>query len=289
MKAIDMECLMSTKEGAVSRDPAMIEALAAYFKTAGLRIKTEDEQAQDWRDAGVQVVILCATGKPFGFTEWEHIQDRHNYVGQLKKDYPDVVLGFWVGIPMDWGAYKALKEVERCIKDLGSFGLFVSGMAGIPANDKTWWPFYEMCADAGVPIKITVGATAGGAGQGGGMGIRLVTENPIPNIDDVAAAFPNLTIVGHHYPWPFHEEMVAVMIHKQNVFCEVHGWRPKYFHETFKREVNTRVKDKIMFGSDYPFFPYEKLFTDWEAGEYKPEVLENVYYKTAQQVLGLNK
>ena len=41
-KAIDMECLMSTKEGAVSRDPAMIEALQEYFKTAGMRIKSED-------------------------------------------------------------------------------------------------------------------------------------------------------------------------------------------------------------------------------------------------------
>ena len=56
-KAIDMECLMCTKEGALSKDPGMIEALAAYFKTMGLRTKTEDEMAQDWRDAGVQVVL----------------------------------------------------------------------------------------------------------------------------------------------------------------------------------------------------------------------------------------
>ncbi len=288
-KAIDMECLMSTKEGAISRDPAMIEALKEYFKTSGMRIKTEDEQAKDWRDAGVQVVILTATGKPFGFTEFEQIKDRHNYIGQLKKDYPDVVLGFWVGLPLDWGVWTALKEVERCIKDLGSFGVFVSGMAGIPANDKTWWPFYELCQEAKVPIKITVGATAGGAGQGGGGGIRLVTENPIPNVDDVAAAFPNLTIVGHHYPWPFIDEMVAVMIHKDNVYCEVHGWRPKYHHELFKRELNTRVKDKIMFGSDYPFFQYEILFGDWEVAGHKPEVLQNLYLNTARKVLGLDQ
>lgn len=191
-KAIDMECLMSTKEGTLSRDPAMIEMLAAYFKTAGLRIKTDDEMAQDWRDAGV-------------------------------------------------------------------------------------------------PIKITVGATAGGAGQGGdqisGMGIRLSSEKPIPNVGDVAAAFPNPTIVGHHYPFPWVDEMTAVMIHKNNVYCEVHGWRPKYFHDNFKRELNTRIKGKIMFGSDYPFFPYDKLFTDWEAGDYKPEVLQNVYINTARKVL----
>jgi len=62
-KAIDMECLMSTKEGAVSRDPGMIEMLAAYFKTMGLRIKTEEEQARDWREAGVQVVIMSQAHK----------------------------------------------------------------------------------------------------------------------------------------------------------------------------------------------------------------------------------
>jgi predicted TIM-barrel fold metal-dependent hydrolase len=142
--------LLSTKEGALSRDPAMIEMLAAYFKTAGLRIKTDDEMAQDWRDAGVQVVILCQTHKILGFTEFEQIQDRHNYIGQLKKSYPDVVLGFWVGISLEYGLWKALKEVERCIKDLGSFGLFVTGMYGIPANDKTWWPLYDLCQDGGV-------------------------------------------------------------------------------------------------------------------------------------------
>jgi predicted TIM-barrel fold metal-dependent hydrolase len=287
VKAIDMECLMSTQNGVLSRDPAMIDALKEYFKTSGMRIKTEDEQAQDWRDAGVQVVICGTTGKPFGFTEFAHVRERHDYIGQLKKDYPDVVLGFWVGIPLDFGIWPALKEVERCIKDLGSFGVFVSGMAGVAANDKAWWPFYEMCSEAGVPIKITVGATAGGAGQGGGMGIRLSTENPIPNVDDVAAAFPDLRIVGHHYPWPFIDEMTAVMIHKDNVYLEVHGWRPKYHHELFKRELNTRVKNKVMFGSDYPFFQYQVLFDDWEAAGHKPEVIDNLYLNTARKVLGL--
>jgi predicted TIM-barrel fold metal-dependent hydrolase len=44
-----------------------------------------------------------------------------------------------------------------------------------------------------------------------------------------------------------------------------------------------------MFGSDYPFFPYATLFGDWEASNYKPEVLQNVYLNTARKVLGLEK
>jgi len=47
------------------------------------------------------------------------------------------------------------------------------------------------------------------------------------------------------------------------------------------------VKNKIMFGSDYPFFQYEKLFSDWEAAGHKPEVLQNVYVNTARRILKL--
>jgi hypothetical protein len=110
-KAIDMECLMSTKDSAVSRDPGMIEMLADYFHTMGLRIKTEEEQAQDWREAGVQVVIMSQAHKNLGFTEWSQVVERHNYIGQLKKDYPDVVLGFWVGISIaDFSLWKPSRK-----------------------------------------------------------------------------------------------------------------------------------------------------------------------------------
>ncbi|MGH7262662.1 MAG: amidohydrolase family protein, partial [Candidatus Rokuibacteriota bacterium] len=30
------------------------------------------------------------------------------------------------------------------------------------------------------------------------------------------------------------------------------GWAPKYFPPAVKREINGRLQDKVMFGSDYP-------------------------------------
>jgi len=94
--------------------------------------------------------------------------ERHNYIGQLKKDYPMSVLGFWVGISIaDFSLWKAIKEVERCIKDLGSFGVFVTGCMESPANDKMWWPFYDMCQDAGVPLRFSW-RNSRRRGQGGG-------------------------------------------------------------------------------------------------------------------------
>ena len=51
-------------------------------------------------------------------------------------------------------------------------------------------------------------------------------------------------------------------------------------------EINGRIQDKVMFGSDYPLWSIQRLFGDWEKESYKPEVLEKLYYKNAQRVLG---
>ena len=82
--------------------------------------------------------------------------------------------------------------------------------------------------------------------------------------------------------------MIAVLVHKENVFNELSGWSPKYFSDTLKREINGRLQDKFMFGSDYPALSHERLFKDWDALGLKSEVLEKVFYKNAERLLGLN-
>jgi predicted TIM-barrel fold metal-dependent hydrolase len=57
--------------------------------------------------------------------------------------------------------------------------------------------------------------------------------------------------------------MTAVALHKGNVSWELSGWAPKYFPESLVRDAKGRLKDKIMFGSDYPSIPYERLLREW--------------------------
>jgi len=78
--------------------------------------------------------------------------------------------------------------------------------------------------------------------------------------------------------------MIAVLLHKPNVWNELHGWSPKYFTPELKWEISHRLQDKIMFGADYPLFSYERLFRDWEADKYPPEILEKIFYKNAQRL-----
>jgi predicted TIM-barrel fold metal-dependent hydrolase len=81
--------------------------------------------------------------------------------------------------------------------------------------------------------------------------------------------------------------MLAVALHKGNVSWELSGWAPKYFPDTLKRDIKSRLKDKIMFGSDYPSIPYGRIFKEWQELGYSDEVMENIYHRNAERILGL--
>ena len=71
--------------------------------------------------------------------------------------------------------------------------------------------------------------------------------------------------------------MIAVLLHKANVSCELHGWSPKYYTDALKREIPRRLKHKIMFGADYPLLKYERLEQDWRDLGYDDDILQRVF------------
>ncbi len=87
--------------------------------------------------------------------------------------------------------------------------------------------------------------------------------------------------------WPWQEDMLAVLLHKGNVYNERSGWMPRYFPESLKREIGSRLQDKMMFGSDYPAISPKRWLDEFEKEGYKPEVIEKVFYKNAQRILNL--
>ncbi|MFC1926158.1 amidohydrolase family protein [Chloroflexota bacterium] len=286
MKAVDLMCQMVTRWGSILTDE-IAHQMEAYLGTKMIYNKTDEEMAQMLRDADVKVMVVTSTGQPpSSMMDIEEVKDIHDRVYQFTKDYSDVIIGSWATISPNYG-YKGLRELERCIKDLKFVGYFMTDMvSGVAHNDKSLYNYYDLCSDAGVPVRLLIGHTAGGAGTPGGGGIHLERERPIPYLDDVAADFPNLKVIAGHCSWPWQNELISILLHKANVYAENHGWAPKYVPAELKKEINGRLQDKFMFGSDFPLIPYERCFAEWDA-ELKPEVAEKMYYKNAQKVFGL--
>jgi predicted TIM-barrel fold metal-dependent hydrolase len=159
-------------------------------------------------------------------------------------------------------------------------------MGHFAVNDLRFYPLFEAINELKVPVMIDVGTTGMGAGMPGGMGAKLRHAHPSA-IDELAADFPNLTIIAAHPGWPWVEEMTAVALHKGNVYWELSGWAPKYFTPQLKIDIRSRLKDKVMFGSDYPSLPYERIFREWKELGYADDIYERLFHGNAERVLGL--
>ena len=279
LKAIDLHSHYSTKKGYLWQAPKEI-GLAEKFYRYEAKYRTEEEMAQDFRDAGVKVIL------DLGFTQHTSIEEAkelHDYVGHLILSYHDVIIGGWVALNPRTGL-KGLRELERGLKDLGMTGFAANPTSlNIAPSDEVFYPFYEMCIEAKAPVLLNVGFTAVGANQPGGGGRCLDYCHP-RYIDEVAAKFPELIIIAGRQAWPWVNDMIATLLHKPNVWNELHGWSPKYLAPELKWDIGRRLQDKIMFGADYPMFDYERLFRDWESEGYKQDILEKVYYKNAQKL-----
>ncbi|HVS86892.1 MAG TPA: amidohydrolase family protein [Candidatus Acidoferrum sp.] len=210
----------------------------------------------------------------------------NDFVAAMQRRHPERMIQSWAAVdPFKGDA--AIREAKRAIEELGMLGFHFHPIIGHYAvNDRRLYPLFEVINALKVPVMIDVGTTGMGAGIPGGMGAKLRHAHPSA-VDELAADFPNLTIIAAHPGWPWVDEMTAVALHKGNVFWELSGWAPKYFPSQLKVDIRGRLKEKILFGSDYPSFPYSRLFREWDELGYSDDIKERVFHSNAERVLGL--
>ena len=181
-----------------------------------------------------------------------------------------------------------VREARRLIEEhpaLRGFKFHPNTQAFWP-NDRAHYPLYEVIEQAGKIALFHTGQTGIGAGMRGGGGVRLKYSNPMA-VDDVAADFPDLDIILAHPSFPWQEEALAVATHKPNVYIDLSGWSPKYFPEILIRYVNTLLRDKMLFGSDFPLLTPDRWLADFERLAIRDEVRPLVLKENAARLLRL--
>ena len=209
----------------------------------------------------------------------------NDYIASVARQYPDRFIGFASVDP--WKGALAIQELERSVKELGLRGLKLhpTTQAFFP-NDAHFYPLWKKCAELSIPVLFHTGQTGVGAGTPGGGGYKLKYAHPL-HIDDIAADFPELTIIMAHPAVPWQEEQLAVVLHKANVYMDLSGWSPKYFRPVLTQYVTSLLQDKVLFGSDYPVLQPERWLRDFEGLEMKPEVRQKILLENARKLLNL--
>ena len=153
-------------------------------------------------------------------------------------------------------------------------------------NDRMAYPLYEVIAEAKLPALFHTGQTGVGANTKAGGGIRLKYSHPML-LDDVAVDFPDMPIVMAHPSFPWQEEALSVATHKPQVYIDLSGWSPKYFPPILVQYANTLLKEKILFGSDYPVMSPERWMEEFDKLPIKPEVRPLIMKENAARLLKL--
>ena len=158
----------------------------------------------------------------------------------------------------------------------------------LPQRPRGRYPLYEVIEETGTIALFHTGQTGIGAGVPGGGGIRLKYSNPL-HVDDVAADFPDLKIILAHPSFPWQDEALAVATHKPGVHIDLSGWSPKYFPPQLVQYANTLLKDKVLFGSDFPVLTPDRWLADFEKLAIKDEVRPKILKENAARLLGLTE
>jgi uncharacterized protein len=180
-----------------------------------------------------------------------------------------------------------VREARRLIAEGGIKGFkFHPTEQGFFPNDRMAYGLYEVIAEHKLAALFHSGHSGIGTGMRGGGGMRLKYSNPI-YLDDVAADFPDMTIIIAHPSWPWQDEALSVCLHKPNVYIDLSGWSPKYFPPQLVQYANTQLQRKMLFGSDYPFITPDRWMRDFKEAAFKPEVHELILKDNAIAALRL--
>jgi predicted TIM-barrel fold metal-dependent hydrolase len=280
--AIDVHVhVESDEDGHLSLDQELMDASAAYFKGSENRTPTVADLASRYREAGMAAVVFTvdattATGHPALSSE---------RIAEAAAENADVLIPFGSVDPHQGAA--AEDRARLLVEEHGVRGFkFHPSLQAFSPNDPVFAPLWATIEELGVPALFHTGQNGIGAGLPGGRGIKLAYSNPLL-LDDVAADFPDLTVILAHPSVPWQAEAISMATHKANVFIDLSGWRPKYFPPELVRAAGGMLRSKVLFGTDYPLITPERWMADFADLGIDPDRWPGILKDNAAGILGL--
>ena len=113
---------------------------------------------------------------------------------------------------------------------------------------------------------------------------RLIAEHGVKGFKfhpNLQAFFPN-----DRSAYPLYEA-ISVCLHKANVWIDLSGWSPKYFPPQLVQYANTQLREKVLFGSDFPLITPDRWLADFAQAPFKEQVRPLILKENAIRLLGL--
>lgn len=260
--------------------PDDLKAAAAKYFSTGDDGTDLDSVAAYYRERKMAAVVFTVDAE----TNFGHPPLSSAEIAEGAARNNDVLIPFG---SVDPNREDAKDRIRALVDDHGVRGFkFHPTVQNFDPSDARFQPLWETLAEAGVIALFHTGQTGIGAGMPGGRRLRLGLSNPML-LDVVAAENPDLQIIMAHPSVPWQDEAISVATHKHNTWIDLSGWSPKYFPAELVRAANSFLKQRVLFGSDFPMITPDRWLRDVEQTTLKPEVLPGILKDNAVRLLGL--
>ncbi|MGD0866074.1 MAG: amidohydrolase family protein [Rhizomicrobium sp.] len=209
---------------------------AARVSTAG----TADGFVNAMDEGGVETALLSAWCLQDGW------MISNEQVAEFVAKNPDRLVGVACAHLDD---PEAPAKLETAVLKYGFKALRIVPWAwGRPPNHPSYRPLFAKCIELDIPFCTQVGHA----------GPRMASEpgRPIPYLDEVALAFPQLKIVCGHIGYPWTDEMIALAWKYDNVYIDTSAYLPRYYPPQLVTFMGSNGQDKVLFGTNFPMLSF---------------------------------
>lgn len=163
----------------------------------------------------------------------------------------------------------------------------------IAPNDPEYDPYFALADELDLPVVLHIGIIPPGIAYNDWPKHRARHGRPLL-LEDVLVKYPNVRFDVAHAGWPMLDEMIALLHHHPQVYCDISvlNWfvPKKEFHHYLQMLVEAGFGDRVMYGSDQMFWPDAiPLSVEWveEASFLSEEQRRDIFYNNAKRFLRL--
>ncbi|MDL2236437.1 amidohydrolase family protein [Christensenellaceae bacterium OttesenSCG-928-K19] len=228
--------------------------LVNYFASRGIDIeRTLSADGLVASMKGVAELAVIATLAPAGNTSNADLVHFHEYVMKHTRQYPGKLMALCTIDPHN--PRESLDYLADYIENKGFCGLKLhQNIQEFYPNDSALFPIYAKMQEYGLPILFHTG----------GIGIAPFIDkySNVEALEEVACNFPSLPIIMGHAGRGQYVDTASILRKHKNVYADISanfgklaGSEHLILSELVKTvKLWTGSVDKLLFGSDYPFY-----------------------------------
>ena len=226
----------------IDQSPALKDYIDKYNMQDRLEVMDTEKLLEEAQRFGIDKVMA------YGCTPEEN-----SHIIELARKYDGIIpLG---GVNLDQGIQAALQEIIR-LKSENVAAIDFNFLLTKNVNAREFYPLYAYCELNQIPVIIHSAIHYS-------RDVSMWKAQP-QYFDEVAVDFPELKIIMSHGGNGFGPATLAVAQRHPNLYLEFSALRPKYMAREFIQAANTYLKNRCIFGTDYPLTNFEQQIEHWK-------------------------